>query len=271
MLDRIYLSALDSVREGGTPYGMSKWERRAACGRKALVWEEANKYDGRHDPFANVRQFGGPDARMTGTLYHLLHEYADTLPDNVVWDARQLAYTPEMTEALHLYHAYVDAYGSLAQRWALRNIQFEVLLEAPVDLFAGQHVTGRMDAFGFVDELDAKRLGLAGEGHYIVDLKTAGKTGDIYTKKAQARAYLAMARLQYPELKVRGIIFDQVVKGDKPAFFAYVALPQDDDLAYIQGLVAQGARNISVPHGRCNEPHETTYGGCRCANQRGKG
>ena len=265
MLDRIYKLALDGLRQGGSPGGMSKWARRAACGKKYLVWQANNHYDGRHEPFADERNGTRLDHLMVGTIYHVLHEYAHEMPAQTVWDARAIAYTPELKEALRLYWAYVQAFGSLAKRWSIRDLQFEVALEGAPELFNGELVTGRMDAYGFIAEADAQRLELPGEGHYVFDFKTSSKAKDVYTGTPQAKAYMALAQLQFPEHNVRGMVFDQVVKEAKPEFHHYISLPDAGDLAFIQGLVAQGARNVSVPGGRCNAKEEMkVYGGCRC-------
>ena len=256
--------AQDAIRRGGSPRGMSFWEAAAACGvkaheamrKKALARAEAEALGPQAPDEAAFAPGRKLNPLVVGTLFHFLHEAnADA---DMVWDARECAFTPELSEALRLYRAWTEGGRSVESELGLTNLSYEVDLVMPPELVGGELVTGRMDAFG-----------QSADGTwFIVDFKTASTPGDKYTDSMQAAAYVAMAQACYPDRTIGGMYFLQAVKAKEPSFNTYLKAPASDDLERVQRLVAHGVKNLAG-HGRCNVGSERKeFGSCRCSKSK---
>lgn len=276
--------------QGGSARGMSFWTRAAACGRDSVLDGEqrALREVARSVPQAPVSVkddgFGPPDeisASGAGTVFHLLAQYADLVPEDHLWDTRKSVFSATFCEGLRLWRAYQDTWGTPAQKWGATQMECEVPLPATPEAAArvqelfGDEVTGAMDFFMFIPEENIigvwERTGLAlpGEGWYIGDLKTTrsftrGK-GDKWLGSPQAHNYILQAKLSFPEREVRGMVFDVIDRCAKVKFDAHFMDASEADPRVIRNIVkagqmmraAEGGRGLCVPSG-CN----TQYGPC---------
>lgn len=275
------VNLLHRVVRGGSPRGISFWKVAASAKPKlepeAVPVEElsplavlAAQSD---QPIApEPKGFSGRlNHFAVGSYYHLLQEIdmAGQLPTEY-WDATREGLTPEMREALRLFHCFKTKWGSVAQKWGFTEFQVELDLPRSPDaiqrgfqLFANQQVTARLDGVGCVEDpqgvKDRTGFQLPGPAYYILDFKTVGKPtpegSTKYTLSHQAMNYMLQFQLEYPEKRLGGIIYDEISKGPEPEFRHFLATPDMIDLPKLQALVAKGAKNIEegifvVPEGK---------------------
>lgn len=247
---------------GGSPTGMSHYRAASTNGRQANLkklqpgkewWPDQTKVH----------------AATRGTCLHALLEHCPDPEGEFTFQDIHFA------EALRVYRAFHSRFGTPSEKYGASEEYRELSLPTPdaapaVEAEMGGPLTGRLDLLVYIQERSIHMvehttgLALPGEGWYIIDYKTAGKTQDNDTQKyedsLQAQAYMFLFQKSFPDRVLRGVIFDQIVCTKNVSFEYFFVDALLADPAPVRNVIKIALRNIAedlcIPDG-CSG-----YGGC---------
>lgn len=274
------LKILGQAQSTASPRGLSYWSACARSGRSVRLSEQYG--EGREAESADrAEKYGNQgkcDPLVLGSMYHLLQQKDFTGQlEGEVWDATLEGLTLEMLEALRLFRAYKEKWGSAVQKWGFDAGTYSSELMLPVTdagkalvrEVMGEDVTGQLDGVGYISDIAAveARTGLIlpGPGYFILDFKTAGQknAGDEFKFAfgEQAMNYISLWNLENPDRQVRGMLFDQITRTKSPGFHHFFSSALHADMDVVRNIVKIGKYNYD--NNICNPVTcATAFGPC---------
>lgn len=202
-LDDVYRT-VQSTPHGSSGRGNSYWKQAVKCGRFTNLQAQLPEKSSMPGTDLNPLRIG--------TFYHALHEH-HAKPENAIWDmTNTMVEDIDWMEALRVFRAYVQDWGSVWEKWGFQDYKVEADFEIPVPGLE-EMFTARLDGIGRIDDIDGvyQRTGLQlpEPGLYVLDLKQAGQLNSMHEWEfqfgTQGAAYSWMAG-------AKGTIFDEVVR-----------------------------------------------------------
>lgn len=250
------LNIFNRQDHGPSPWGLSTHGGWVGCGKKAsLKQRDKDLID------AGLQEAPVADGEKLKYLHVGLHTHKlfegrllRKLGTDLLWDARGAVFDINFLEAVRLFRAYHNHWGSIEERWGAEILAAEYGLgegqvaESIIKKLGGP-LTGRADAIINVRD-PAKVFANTGHhllpGRYILDYKTSkmitAKDGEKFgPDNLQAQAYLWLDTMKHGEEGALGCIFErlighQVITKEK-SYASYVVYPQMDSEERLRALV----------------------------------
>lgn len=277
------------VDHGSSPFGLSYWSSFMECGKKGRL-KEAERAKGVLPILPDAANEDAPadndklSMMRVGIYTHAMFEFiynAGVAANDVIWP-ETLAGDVNFREAVRLFLAYAQNWGSIEERWGCKIVAVELPLgEADPDAvksILGGPFTGRADAIiEIVDPARARENTghILMPGRYILDYKTSKARGStdadkFSSRNLQASGYLWLDALERGEGGALGVIFERmylhkIITRDK-SYDSYVAWPQTDTQERLRAMVTLGA--LGRHHGLPNPSACVNFFGEQCYFQK---